>query len=68
MRAIRFSALIVICMCGAELSVVASEPDSPISVRVASYNVEFSKSANPLFLFLMRAIEGIVTEGEKANS
>ena len=55
-------------MCGAELSVVASEPDSPISVRVASYNVEFSKSANPLFLFLMRAIEGIVTEGEKANS
>jgi len=34
-------------MCGATLFLAASEPDNPITVRVASYNVEFSKSATP---------------------
>ncbi|MBT8045101.1 MAG: endonuclease/exonuclease/phosphatase family protein [Verrucomicrobiae bacterium] len=34
-------------MCGATLCLTASEPDKPITIRVAAYNVEFGKSATP---------------------
>jgi maltose 6'-phosphate phosphatase len=34
-------------MCGATLCLAVSEPDKRITVRVASYNVEFGKSATP---------------------
>lgn len=34
-------------MCGATLCLADSEPDKPITIRVASYNVEFGKSATP---------------------
>ncbi len=47
MRANKLLSLVVTCMCGATLYLAASEPDKPITVRVASYNVEFSKSATP---------------------
>jgi|TARA_B110000881_G_C18580853_1_gene521608 endonuclease/exonuclease/phosphatase family metal-dependent hydrolase len=47
MRAIKLLSLVVTCICGATLGLAASEPDKPITVRVASYNVEFSKSATP---------------------
>ena len=47
MRAIKFLSLVVTCICGASLCLAASEPDKPITIRVASYNVEFSKSATP---------------------
>ena len=39
--------LVITCMCGATLCLAASESNNPISIRVASYNVEFSKSATP---------------------
>ena len=45
MRTIKFLSLVVACICGATLCLAA--PDKPITVRVASYNVEFSKSATP---------------------
>ncbi len=47
MRAIKLLSLIVTCLCGATLCLAASVPDKPITVRVASYNVEFGKSATP---------------------
>ena len=47
MRAIKLLSLIVTCLCGATLCLAAPVPDKPITVRVASYNVEFSKSATP---------------------
>jgi len=34
-------------MCGAILRLAASEPDKSVSIRVASYNVEFGKSTSP---------------------
>ncbi|MEE2643161.1 MAG: endonuclease/exonuclease/phosphatase family protein [Planctomycetota bacterium] len=39
--------LVVACFCGAPLWLAAQTPDEPVTVRVASYNVEFSKSATP---------------------
>ncbi len=39
--------LILTCLCGAPLCLADSEPDKPITVRVAAYNVEFGKSATP---------------------
>ena len=47
MKAIQLFSLLASCLCGATLTLDASEPDQPITVRVASYNVEFSKSATP---------------------
>ncbi len=47
MRAIKLLSLIVTCLCGATLCLAAPVPDKPITVRVASYNVEFGKSATP---------------------
>ncbi len=47
MSAIKLLSLVVACMFGATLCLAASEPDKPITVRVASYNVEFGKSATP---------------------
>jgi endonuclease/exonuclease/phosphatase family metal-dependent hydrolase len=47
MRAIKLLSLIVTCFCGATLCLAASVPDKTITVRVASYNVEFGKSATP---------------------
>jgi endonuclease/exonuclease/phosphatase family metal-dependent hydrolase len=47
MRTIKLLSIVVASLCGATLSLAASDPDKPITVRVASYNVEFSKSATP---------------------
>ena len=47
MRAIKLSLFIVTCLCGATPCLAAPVPDKPITVRVASYNVEFGKSASP---------------------
>ena len=47
MRAIKLLSLIVTGLCGATLCLAASVPDKTITVRVASYNVEFGKSATP---------------------
>ncbi len=47
MRTIQLLSLVVTCMCAATLSLAASDPNKPITIRVASYNVEFSKSATP---------------------
>ena len=47
MKAIKLFSLVVTYICGATLCFAASEPDKPITVRVASYNVEFGKSATP---------------------
>jgi len=47
MKAIKLLSPVVTCLCGAMLSFAAPVPDKPITVRVASYNVEFGKSATP---------------------
>jgi maltose 6'-phosphate phosphatase len=47
MRAIELLSAIVPCLCGATLCLAASVPDNSIPVRVASYNVEFGRSATP---------------------
>ena len=47
MRVIKLLSLVVTCLCGARLCLAAPVPDKPITVRVASYNVEFGKSATP---------------------
>ncbi|MDE0866302.1 MAG: hypothetical protein OSA98_21175 [Rubripirellula sp.] len=47
MRAIKLLSLVVTCLCGGTLCLAAPEPDKLITVRVASYNVEFGKSATP---------------------
>ena len=47
MRALNLLSLVVTCLCGATFFLDASEPDNPIAVRVASYNVEFGKGTTP---------------------
>jgi maltose 6'-phosphate phosphatase len=47
MKAIKLLSLVVTYLCGATLCLAAPVPDKPIPVRVASYNVEFGKSATP---------------------
>ena len=47
MRAFILLPLVVTYLCGATLCLAAPTPDKPVTVRVASYNVEFSKSATP---------------------
>jgi maltose 6'-phosphate phosphatase len=47
MRAIKLLSLVVTCLCGATFCLAISELDKPITIRVASYNVEFGKSATP---------------------
>ena len=47
MRVIKLLALIFTYLCGATLNLAASDPSKLIKLRVASYNVEFSKSATP---------------------
>ena len=47
MRAIKLLSLVVAYMCGATLCLAAPVPDKPITVRVASYNVEFGRSTTP---------------------
>ena len=47
MRAIKSLSLVITCICGAIPCLAAPAPDQPIVIRVASYNVEFSKSATP---------------------
>ncbi len=48
MRALKLLSFVVACIYGAILCLGTSEPDNrPITVRVASYNVEFGKSATP---------------------
>ena len=47
MRNITLLALVVTCLCAAIPCLAASKSDKQITVRVASYNVEFGKSASP---------------------
>lgn len=47
MRAIKLLSLVVTCLCGATFCLAVPVPDKPIIVRVAAYNVEFSRSATP---------------------
>jgi len=47
LRAFILLPLVVTYLCGATLCLAAPTPDKPVTVRVASYNVEFSKSATP---------------------
>ena len=47
MSTIKSLSLAVTCFCGATLCLAAPASDKPITVRVASYNVEFSRSATP---------------------
>ncbi len=47
MRAITIISLVVASLCGATRCLAAPVADNPITVRVASYNVEFGKSATP---------------------
>lgn len=47
MKTIQLLSLILACLCGSTLCLSAAEPDKPITLRVASYNVEYSKSASP---------------------
>ena len=46
MRA-KLLSVVVAYLCGATLCLAAPEPDKPITVRVASYNVEFGRSTTP---------------------
>ncbi|MDD7984406.1 hypothetical protein PQO01_05525 [Lentisphaera marina] len=39
--------IVVLCLCGATLCLAASAPYRPITIRVAAYNIESSKSATP---------------------
>ena len=47
MRTITIISLVVASLCGATCCLAPPVADNPITVRVASYNVEFSKSATP---------------------
>ena len=47
MKNITFLSLAVTCLCAAIPCLAATKSDKPITVRVASYNVEFGKSASP---------------------
>jgi len=46
MRATKLLSLVAACLCGA-VCLAETAPDQAITVRVASYNVEFSRSATP---------------------
>ena len=47
MRTMKLWSFVATCMCAATLCLADSRADDPVTVRVASYNVEFSKSATP---------------------
>ncbi|MGI9497860.1 MAG: endonuclease/exonuclease/phosphatase family protein [Mariniblastus sp.] len=47
MKAIQLLTIVVASVCGATLCLAALSPDKPATIRVASYNVEFSRSATP---------------------
>ncbi|MFK8115077.1 MAG: endonuclease/exonuclease/phosphatase family protein [Rubripirellula sp.] len=47
MSAIKLLSLVATCLSGATLCLAAPVPNKPITVRVASFNVEFSRSATP---------------------
>jgi hypothetical protein len=47
MRANKLLSFVVSYLCGATLCLSDPVPDKPLTVRVASYNVEFGKSATP---------------------
>ncbi len=47
MRTLKVLSLVVTFLCGAAVCLAAPAPDKPITIRVASYNVEFSRSATP---------------------
>ena len=47
MKAIKILSLLVTCLCGVIPCFAAPVSHKPITVRVASYNVEFGKSATP---------------------
>lgn len=47
MRATILLSFVVTCLCGPTVCLAAPGPDKPITVRVASYNVEFGKSTTP---------------------
>lgn len=47
MNSLKTLSIIVSLLCGVGLSIAAPVSDKPITVRVASYNVEFSRSATP---------------------
>ena len=47
MRTITLWSLVIACMCRATLSLADLEADDSITVRVASYNVEFGRSTTP---------------------
>ncbi len=47
MKSVKVLFLVVACVCGMSPSHAAPVPDESIAVRVATYNVEFGKSATP---------------------
>ena len=47
MRPMNTLLLVVAGMCAAVRCLPAAGPDNPVAVRVAAYNVEFGKNANP---------------------
>ena len=47
MKILHAFSIVAHLFCGGLFCLAAPEPDKPIPVRVASYNVEFSKSATP---------------------
>jgi endonuclease/exonuclease/phosphatase family metal-dependent hydrolase len=47
MRSIKLFSFVVTCLLGSTPCLTDPAPDKPITVRVASYNVEYSKSATP---------------------
>ena len=47
MKSVKLLSLVVAYLCGATLCLAAPEPDKPITVRVAAYNVEFGRSTTP---------------------
>ena len=47
MKTIRILSLVTAYLCSLALCLAAPAPDKPITVRVASYNVEFGKSTSP---------------------
>ena len=47
MRSIKLFSFVVTCLFGSTSCLTNPAPDKPITVRVASYNVEYSKSATP---------------------
>ena len=47
MRAIKILSIVLKCLCGVTPCLATPAPHDPITVRVASYNVEYGKSATP---------------------